>query len=150
MPDLIWTYKQFDQLDLMELYRILQLRSTVFVVEQNCPYLDLDNKDQESYHMAGWKGNELVAYARLLPPGLSFSEASIGRVVSNPTYRNTGAGKQLMQKAIEITYTLFQVPEIRIGAQLYLQEFYTNLGFQKASEEYLEDNIPHIEMIHIK
>ena len=146
MNELTWTYKNFNDLTPHELYSILKLRSEVFVVEQNCVYLDTDNKDQQSFHLCGWIENELVAYARILPPGLAFEEASIGRVVTNPLYRKTGAGRVLMHHAIEKTLAQFTVSEIKIGAQLYLLSFYSSLGFKQSGPEYLEDGIPHIEM----
>jgi len=150
MNELTWTYKSFNELTPQELYSILKLRSEVFVVEQNCVYLDTDNKDQSSFHLCGWNENDLVAYARILPPGLAFEEASIGRVVSNPKYRKTGSGRVLMQHAIEKTLSQFGISTIRIGAQLYLLSFYTSLGFKIAGPEYLEDGIPHVEMTLIK
>jgi len=146
MTELTWIYKSFNELTPQELYAILKLRSEVFVVEQNCVYLDTDNKDQQSFHLCGWKENDLIAYARILPPGLAFEEASIGRVVTNPVYRKTGAGRVLMHHAIERTLSQFDVSEIKIGAQLYLLNFYTSLGFQISGPEYLEDGIPHVEM----
>ena len=150
MINMNWVYKNFNDLTVLELYAILKLRSEVFVVEQNCVYLDTDNKDQLSFHLSGWIGNELVAYARILPPGSAFQEASIGRVVTNPQYRKTGAGKALMQRAIEKTLQQFDVSAIKIGAQLYLLSFYKSLGFKISGPEYLEDGIPHIEMVLIK
>lgn len=146
MNELTWKYKNFGELGSQELYAILKLRSEVFVVEQDCVYLDTDNKDQQSFHLCGWDKNELIAYARILPPGLAFEEASIGRVVTDPGHRKTGAGRELMQLAIEKTLDQFGVSEIRIGAQSYLLSFYTSLGFIISGPEYLEDGIPHIEM----
>jgi ElaA protein len=145
-----WTLKKFDELTTAELYAILQLRNEVFVVEQNCPYQDADNKDQKSFHCMGWDGDTLVAYTRIIPAGISYAEASIGRVVTSPKYRGTGAGKQLMQLSIQYTLDLFKCNSIKIGAQLYLKKFYESLGFIKCSDEYLEDNIPHIEMLLVK
>ena len=150
MIELTWTYKKFYELTTLELYAILKLRSEVFVVEQNCVYLDPDNKDQDSFHLCGWNENDLVAYARILPPGLAFEEASIGRVAANPLYRKTGSGKILMNHAIEKTLKQFPGSAIRIGAQLYLLSFYTSLGFKPSGPEYLEDGIPHIEMVLLK
>jgi len=141
-----WYYKPFTELTPHELYAIMHLRSEVFVVEQNCVYLDADGKDLSSWHLMGWDGNKLVAYSRLLPAGLAFTEVSIGRVVSSPAYRGTGAGKTLMETAIQTCKVLFGDQPIRIGAQLYLQKFYESLGFVQVSDMYLEDNIPHIEM----
>lgn len=146
MESINWQYKPFNQLSLQELYSILQLRSEVFVVEQQCAYPDLDGKDQQCFHLCGWENNTLVAYARILPPGLSYAEASIGRVVSNPQYRKTGAGRSLMKLAIEKTFNQFGNVDIRIGAQKYLFNFYVTFGFTQCGPEYLEDGIPHVEM----
>jgi ElaA protein len=143
-----WELKKFEQLTVHQLYTILALRSEVFVVEQNCPYLDEDGKDLKSWHLMGWnEENILVAYTRILKAGDSFAEASIGRVVSSPKVRGTGIGKILMQKSIEQLYQLFGEVPIRIGAQRYLEKFYESLGFVIAGAPYLEDNIPHVEMI---
>lgn len=150
ITEMKWDYKSFNDLTPPELYAILKLRSEVFVVEQNCVYLDTDNKDQLSFHLSGWIGKDLVAYARILPPGLAFEEASIGRVVTNPLYRKIGAGRELMLQAIERTINQFDVSAIKIGAQLYLLDFYTSLGFKISGPQYMEDGIPHIEMILIK
>jgi ElaA protein len=148
--ELTWTLKKFNELTLAELYAILQLRNEVFVVEQNCPYQDADDKDQKSYHFMGWDGATLVAYTRIIPQGISYTEASIGRVVTSPKYRGSGAGKQLMEQSIYNTLQLFNCTQIKIGAQLYLKKFYEALGFVQSSDEYLEDNIPHIEMLLTK
>ena len=139
--------KPFDDLTATELYSILRLRNEVFIVEQNCVYLDTDNKDLRCHHLILLKNNELAAYARLVPPGLSFNEMSIGRVVSNPKYRGTGAGRVLMNLAIEKCPQLFGEGAIKIGAQAYLLNFYTSLGFVAVGEPYDEDGIPHIDMI---
>jgi ElaA protein len=145
--ELNWTYKYFDELLPAELYAIMQLRNEVFVVEQNCVYQDADEKDTGSYHLMGRDGNTLVAYTRLLPPGLAYAEASIGRVVTSPKYRGTGAGRQLMEQSISRTMAQFNVKTIKIGAQLYLEKFYSSLGFVQCGPGYLEDNIPHIPML---
>ncbi len=142
-----WVYKKFDELTAAELYAIIRLRNEVFVIEQNCIYQDADDKDSPSFHLAGWKDNDLVAYCRIMPPGISYHECSIGRVVSSPKYRKTGAGRELMQLAISRAFTQFNTTLIKIGAQLYLKDFYTSLGFTLSSELYLEDGIPHIEML---
>ena len=142
-----WKLNYFKELSTEDLYTILQLRNEVFVVEQNCVYQDADNKDSISFHLSGWDGVNLVAYCRILPPGVSYTEASIGRVVSSPQYRNKGYGKQLMNEAIIHTLAQFECNTIKISAQLYLQKFYEQLGFIKLSDSYLEDNIPHIEML---
>ncbi len=144
-----WSLKKFDDLTPLELYKIIQLRNEVFVVEQNCPYQDADNKDLFSYHFMGWDNDKLLAYTRLLPPGLSYTEASIGRVVNSPAARGSGIGRELMLQSIEQVKKLFGEGPIKIGAQLYLNKFYTSLGFQQTSDVYLEDNIEHIEMVRL-
>ena len=147
MNEITWNFKSFIELTASELYDILKLRSEVFVVEQHCVYLDTDDKDQSAYHFCGWLKGRLVAYTRILPPGISYPEASIGRVVTSPEFRKTGIGRTLMQKSIDIAFNQFNNPTIKIGAQVYLHEFYTTLGFKLSSEEYIEDGIPHIEML---
>ena len=147
MSSINWNFKKFEELTPSELYAIMQLRNEVFVVEQNCVYQDADNKDLLSYHLMGWNQQKLVAYTRILAPGIAFEEASIGRVVTSPSVRRTGIGFELMNRSISKTTELFGNFPIRIGAQLYLQKFYTSLGFEKDSDTYLEDNIPHIEMV---
>ncbi len=142
-----WICKHFNDLLVTELYAIIRLRNEVFVVEQNCVFQDADNKDQQCFHLMGFINNELVAYTRLLDKGIAYNYASIGRVVTNPNYRNIGAGKLLMQQSIEQCYTLFGQQSIKIGAQLYLKKFYESFGFEQSSDVYDEDGIDHIEMI---
>ena len=138
--------KRFNELSLSELYEVLKLRSEVFVVEQNCVYLDIDGKDEKALHVLGMFGEELVAYARIFKPGDYFEEASIGRVLVKQIYRNKKWGYDLMNEAIRTTATVLNETQITISAQLYLQQFYENVGFVRTSDEYLEDAIPHIEM----
>ena len=145
--NMTWTLKPFDSLTPQELYNILQLRNEVFIVEQNCPYQDLDNKDVYAFHLMGMKESKLIAYSRLLAPGISYSESSIGRVVSSPAARKTGMGKKLMNESIIQIQNLFHTDTIRIGAQLYLKKFYESFGFIQQGDSYLEDNIPHIIML---
>ncbi len=148
MTPIIWTCRKFEELTTAELYCILNLRNKVFVVEQDCVYLDTDGKDAASFHLCGWLENKLVAYCRLLPPGLSYPGlASIGRVVTDPAHRKDGLGKIMMSKAIQQTRELFGVSTIKIGAQQYLTKFYEDLGFVTSSEPYMEDGIPHLEML---
>lgn len=130
----------------LEWHRVLALRAQVFVVEQNCAYQDPDGKDVVSYHLLMESGEELVAYARLVPPGVSYAEAAIGRVVTSQTVRGKGWGKALMEVAIAQTQKKFEVKEICISAQSYLLKFYGDLGFVAEGEEYLEDDIPHWKM----
>ena len=142
-----WICKKFPDLSPLELYHLLQLRSEVFVVEQNCVFLDMDDIDQECFHLMGLVENKLVAYARIVPPGIVYTEPSIGRVVTSPFVRKHGLGKQLMQQSIELVHELFGNTSIRIGAQNYLREFYSLFGFYQVSDVYLEDGIEHIYMV---
>jgi ElaA protein len=142
-----FTIKQFSELLVTELYQILQLRSEIFVVEQNCVYLDADGKDDKAIHLLGYTDGKLVAYARIFKPGDYFENASIGRVVVDKKYRMHGYGQVLVSKAIQVCNELYGKP-ITISAQQYLERFYTSLGFKTVSEMYLEDDIPHIEMLY--
>jgi ElaA protein len=142
-----WKIKSFETLTVHELYDILQLRSTIFVVEQNCVYLDLDGKDKVALHLFGTFEGKIVAHARLFDAGISFSNASIGRVTVDPVYRDRKWGHDLMQQSIAGIKEYFDKNQITIGAQLYLKKFYESHGFVQTSEMYLEDDIPHIEMI---
>jgi ElaA protein len=141
-----WKIKSFETLTVFELYDILRLRSEIFVVEQNCVYLDLDGKDQKALHLFGIFENKIVAHARLLKPGISFVHASIGRVTVDPKYRDRQWGHDLMRQAISGVLNHYGETEITIGAQLYLKKFYESHGFVQTSEMYLEDDIPHIQM----
>jgi len=143
-----WTCITFEALTNTELYAILRLRSEVFVVEQNCVFLDMDNKDQFSLHLCGWDTeNELAAVVRIIPPGKIYSEMSIGRVVTSAKHRGTGIGRELMKVGIAKCYELFGQGPIRIGAQVYLRGFYESLGFVQSGEIYDEDGIDHMEMV---
>jgi ElaA protein len=141
-----WILKKFDELNVHELYAILQLRNEVFIIEQNCIYPDLDNKDQEAWHFMGTDNNKLVAYTRILSPGVSYPEPAIGRVVTAPVVRRSGSGKELMLRSIDICENLFGKIAISLGAQVYLKKFYESLGFSITGDMYLEDGIEHIKM----
>lgn len=141
-----WKIKPFENLSANELYDIMRLRSEIFVVEQNCVYLDLDGKDKVALHLFGEYEGKIVAYSRLFKAGISFDNASIGRVVVDANYRDRKWGHDLMREAIAGIKTHFGESKITIGAQLYLQKFYESHGFVQTSEMYLEDDIPHIEM----
>lgn len=139
--------KPFSALTSTELYEILRLRQEVFIVEQNCPYLDCDGKDQKSHHLMLYDSQKtLIAYARVLPQGISYPEVSIGRVVSSSLARGTGAGKMIMQAALEFIRSTYGKVPVRIGAQSYLIEFYRSFGFEPLGD-YLEDGIPHSIML---
>ncbi len=138
--------KTFSELTTNELYNILQLRSEVFVVEQDCVYQDIDYKDQKALHILGFKNDKIIAYTRIFQPGDYFENASIGRVVVNIKERNFGYGYELMKASLNAIDYHYKVTDITISAQVYLRKFYESLGFIKVGEEYLEDGIPHIRM----
>ena len=138
--------KPFSELSLLELYQILQLRSEVFVVEQNCVYQDIDFKDQKALHVLGFKNDTIIAYTRIFKKGYYFDNASIGRVVVKESERRFGYGHDLMKVSIKAIETEFQDQKITISAQLYLKKFYESHGFIQIGETYLEDGIPHIRM----
>ena len=139
--------KTFQELNLVELYKLLQLRSEIFVVEQDCIFLDADDKDQKALHVLGWEGSDLAAYARVFGPGDYFSEASIGRVAVREEFRGKGFGIQIMQASIKAVKKRFGTYHIALSAQKYLEQFYRDLGFRPEGEEYLEDGIPHLRMV---
>jgi len=141
-----WKIKSFEALSVYELYDLLRLRSEIFVVEQNCVYLDLDGKDKVALHLFGEFEGKIVAHARLFKAGISFENASIGRVTVAADYRDRKWGHDLMREAIAGILLHFGESQITIGAQLYLKKFYESHGFMQTSEMYLEDDIPHIEM----
>ena len=138
--------KSFQELNTTELYKILQLRSEVFVVEQDCVYQDIDFKDQKSLHIFGYKNDKIVAYTRIFKAGDYFDNASIGRVLVVASERKYGYGHELMVASIEAIQAYFKVKEITISAQKYLKKFYETHQFIQVGEEYLEDGIPHIRM----
>lgn len=148
---LTWQCSPFYELSTSELYAILKARQAVFVVEQNCPFLDADDVDQHCLHLSGWQvrgdANALAAYARLVPPKLKYVEPSIGRVITSSEFRGQGLGKELMQRAVQAMDELYPGLAIRIGAQQYLERFYSGFGFVTASPTYIEDGIPHVEMV---
>lgn len=142
--------KKFDELTTGELYAILQLRCAVFVLEQQCPYQDLDGKDQKALHIMGYKGTELVAYTRIFRPGEYAEMACIGRVVVSQTERKYGYGKEIMIASVDTIKSCFSVGHIELSAQFYLKKFYNSLGFREVGTTYLEDDIPHIRMVNTK
>lgn len=146
---MIWKVKKFEELHVDEFHDILQLRIDVFVVEQDCPYSELDGKDRMAYHFFGRtkEQGKIVAYTRLFHPGDYYEQAAIGRVVVHRDYRHKGIGYALMENSIQQVKELFHTDQIKIGAQTYLKKFYESLGFQKVGEGYLEDGIPHIYMV---
>jgi ElaA protein len=140
--------KHFSKLSVNELYELLKLRVNIFVVEQNCPYPECDDKDKDAYHVMGYNENfELVAYARILAPGVSYESASIGRVVVREDHRKHKLGYQLMERTIADTFSTYKTEKITISAQYHLEKFYGTLGFKSVGDVYPEDDIPHIKMI---
>ncbi|WP_116367962.1 GNAT family N-acetyltransferase [Parahaliea mediterranea] len=146
MSELRWEIKRFEALSLKELYAALQLRQAVFVVEQDCPYQDLDGLDQDALHLLCWRGDALLATLRCLPPGLSYAQSSLGRIVVSPEARGLKLGRELVQRGIDFNLAQWPSSGIRIGAQAYLLDFYTSLGFVSEGDEYLEDGILHVHM----
>ena len=141
-----WTIKRFDELTLDELYDVLQLRNEVFIVEQNCVYKDLDGKDQSAWHLMAVEDDKLVAYTRILPPGVSYDNPAIGRVLTSSSKRRSGLGRELMKRSIEACEKIFGKTFITLSAQVYLRSFYESFHFIAVGEAYLDDGIPHIEM----
>jgi len=139
--------KSFYELTVEELYALLQLRSAIFVVEQNCVYQDLDGKDQKALHVLGFKNDKLVAYTRIFKPGDYLEHASIGRVIVAKNERQYKYGYDIMNASIKAVNDFYAESKIQLSAQSYLKKFYNNLGFYEVGEEYLEDDIPHICMI---
>ena len=137
----------YNELTTNQLYNILKLRAEVFVVEQNCAYQDLDNKDNKALHLIGEINNEIIAYTRIFKKGDYFTNSSIGRVLVKKEFRKKELGKAIMEKSIEIIKKNTKEEKIEISAQKYLTKFYKDLGFKKTGKEYLEDNIPHIKMM---
>jgi len=139
--------KAFHELNVNELYELLKLRSEVFVLEQNCVFLDQDDKDQQCYHLLLFSNDILAGYSRLVPAGLSYPEMSIGRVVTSPAFRGKGLGIVVMEMSIQKCQELFGKADIRIGAQTYALGFYSALGFVSYGNTYDEDGIEHVEMV---
>ena len=140
--------RSYNELNKRELFDIYFLRQEVFIVEQNCVYQDIDQKDQYSYHLMAYDNEILVAYLRIVHPGISYDEPSIGRVLTKIDYRGRGIAKNIMQSAIQKVRDVYKHSNIRISAQEYLIPFYTSLNFESIGKVYLEDDIPHIEMMH--
>jgi ElaA protein len=143
-----WTVQKIVSMDATTLYEIIKLRFDVFIIEQSCFYEEFDNKDLEAVHVYGRDDRDkIIAYLRILEPGVSFAEVSIGRVVVSSEYRKEGIGRDLMQMGLKAVRDLYGDVPVRISAQAYLQAFYRSLGFETQSEIYMEDDIPHIEML---
>jgi ElaA protein len=144
-----WRFARFGDLSPLEVHDLLQARSAVFVVEQKCVFLDVDGVDPQCWHLLGRAhgSGPLLAYCRLVPPGVKYPEPSIGRVITSASARRTGAGRELMSEAVRRAHELWPGQALRIGAQMYLEPFYGDFGFARCSEPYDEDGIMHIEML---
>jgi ElaA protein len=151
--DISWQWSSFGELTTAELYAVVRLRETVFIVEQNCPYPDADGRDPSAWHLLGWLdgseggGKTLVAYARVFEPGVRYEQGSIGRIVTAPEVRRGGFGRALMAEALRRLESLAPRQTIKLAAQRYLEEFYSGYGFRTVSEPYVEDGIIHVDML---
>ena len=148
-PGLRWRWCRLDELGATELHRIHEARQQVFVIEQQCIYLDADVFDEHAWHLAAWSPaqREPMAYARVVDPGLKYPEPSIGRVITNAAARGTGLGRELVRRAVSHTLAAFPGQGIRISAQARLERFYAGFGFERVGADYLEDGIPHAQML---
>ncbi len=142
-----WEIKSFAELSTRELFEYFKLRQAVFVVEQTCPYPDIDNTDLAAQHILAWQDDTLGACARLIPAGVTYDYPSIGRIATNDTQRGTGLGRELVKRSIAFMQQQYPNQQIKIGAQQRLERFYQSFGFRTVSDMYLEDNIPHIDML---
>lgn len=147
MNNVTWKIKNFEDLSTKELYEILKVRQEVFIVEQTCYYLDADGYDDKALHIWAETNGEIAAYCRIFSQGIKYPETSIGRVLTNTKYRNLKLGKTLINIALQAIETHFETSECRISAQDYLLEFYKSFGFEDTGKKYLEDDIPHTEMV---
>ena len=145
--DLKWQWCRLGELSAEQLYAVLAERVAIFVVEQNCPYQELDGLDQDAEHLIAWSGKAVAGYLRVLGPGTRFDDPSIGRIITSKAFRGSGLGRELVAKGIERTRQRYPGRPVRISAQAYLEKFYRSFGFETVSEQYLEDNIPHVEML---
>ena len=146
-PLIKWYCLPFAELSVDQLYALLKLRQDVFVLEQTCLYPDIDNKDKHCHHLLGYQEDNLVALLRIVPPGLSYDEPSMGRVTTAREFRNAGIGRELVQQGVEVLCELYPGLSVKIGAQTYLKNFYASFGFEAVGDVYDEDGIPHIDML---
>jgi ElaA protein len=145
--DIQWQWCELHELAAPQWYAVFAARIAVFVVEQTCPYQELDGWDLRATHLIGWHGSEVAAYLRCFAPGVKYPESSLGRILTTQAFRSGGIGRELMRRGLERIDTQYRGVAVRIGAQSHLERFYNSFGFQVASEPYVEDGIPHIEMI---
>jgi ElaA protein len=146
-PDLRWQWCRLGELSAEQVYAVLAARVAIFVVEQNCAYQDLDGLDADAEHLIAWSGTQVAGYLRVLAPGTRFDDPSIGRIITTKPFRGSGLGRDLVAKGLERTRLRYPGQPVRISAQQYLEKFYRDFGFVAVSEPYLEDDIPHLEMV---
>jgi ElaA protein len=146
-PDLRWQWCRLGELSAEQLYAVLAARVAIFVVEQNCAYQDLDGLDYDAEHLIAWSGADVAGYLRVLAPGTRFADPSIGRIITTQAFRGSGLGREVVAKGIERARLRYPGRPVRISAQKYLERFYGEFGFATVSEPYLEDDIPHVEMV---
>jgi len=146
-PDLEWQWCRLGELSAEQVYAVLAARVAIFVVEQNCAYQELDGLDGEAEHLIVWSGKEVAGYLRVLGPGTRFEDPSIGRIITTQPFRGSGLGREVVAKGLERTRMRYPGRPVRISAQKYLEKFYRDFGFVTVSEPYLEDGIPHVEML---
>ena len=144
--EVTYFWKEFNELSLDDLYAILNLRQKVFVLEQDCPYIDADYSDQDAFHLLGYKDNDLIAYLRAFKPGIKYEGSSLGRIVTEINSRGLGVGKKIIKEGVKFLKKEYPNNEIIISAQHRLEDFYIDLGFTSRGEVYLEDDIDHIQM----
>ncbi|UKN02662.1 GNAT family N-acetyltransferase [Paracrocinitomix mangrovi] len=142
--------KHYSELSTDEFHDIIALRIAVFVVEQDCPYLELDGKDKDAYHLQAINDKRLIGTLRILKPGVYYGEAAIGRVASHPDFRDLKLGHEMMKHAMRFIDETLQLNEVRLSAQTHLVHFYEKFGFKSTGKEYLEDGIPHTELLFVK
>ena len=147
LQSLRWEWRSLHELSALEVYTLCAAREAVFVVEQNCPYQELDGLDLDARHLIAWSDDAVAAYLRLLSPGAKYPEASLGRVLTARPFRGTGLGRELLERALVHIDERFAGTGVRISAQAHLQRYYGAFGFVAVSQQYLEDDIPHIEML---
>ncbi len=147
MTGILWKVKNFDVLTSRELYAIMKVRQEVFIIEQDCNYLDADGADEDAIHLWAEKYGRIAAYCRIFPEGIKYDETSIGRVCTSSEFRRQNLGRQMMKFALEIIASRFRTTTVRISAQDYLIKFYSEFGFKETGKKYLEDNLPHSEML---
>jgi len=146
-PDIEWQWCRLGELSAEQVYAVLAARVAIFVVEQNCAYQELDGLDGEAEHLIVWSGKEVAGYLRVLGPGTRFEDPSIGRIITTQPFRGSGLGREVVAKGLERTRMRYPGRPVRISAQKYLEKFYRDFGFVTVSEPYLEDGIPHVEML---